>query len=129
LTLYQDYIKEKFKSPNLVEYNNICQENSQFYNLKNFNRILYIFEKMQRHIFLILENLGIASLIIYFDKLIQIYQKLYQKKSKEEKGNEDPNDDDDSSYINNSEENEESEDEEIIFNLDSEIILELKNYY
>ena len=125
---YQDYIVEKFKSPNLVEYNNICQENSQFYNLKNFNKILYIFEKMQRHIFLILENLGLESLIIYFDKLIQLYGKLYQKKSEEETGKED-SEEDDSSYINNSEENEESEDEEIVLNLDSEIILKLKNYY
>ena len=124
---YQDYIKEKFKSPNLVEYNNVCQENSQFYNLKNFNTILYIFEKMQRHIFLILENLGLESLIIYFDKLIKLYEKLYQKKSNEEKNKE--NSDDDAAYINNSEENEESEDEEIVLNLDSEIILELKNYY
>ena len=128
LTSYQDYIIEKFKSPNLVEYNNICQENSQFYNLKNFNRILYIFENMQRHIFLILENLGLESLIIYFDKLIQLYEKLYQKKSKEEKGKDD-SDDINSSYINNSEENEESEDEEIVLNLDCEIILELKKYY
>ena len=126
ISLYQEYIKEKFKSSNLGDYNNICQENIQFYNLKNYNRILYIFEKMQRHIFLILENLGLESLITYFDKLIQLYEKLHQKKENE-KENED-NSNEDSSYI-NSEENEESEDEEIILNLDSEIISLLKKYY
>ena len=124
---YLEYVKIKFKKANLVEYNNICQENSFFYNLKNYNNILYIFEKIQRHLFLILENLCIDSLITYFDKLIQLYDALYQKKEEEEE-NED-NSDDSLSLNNNINESEDDEDEEIILNLRSETILKLKNIY
>jgi len=125
---YLNYVRDKFKVSNLVNYNTICQENSFFYNLKNYNKILYIFEKIQRHIFLILENLCLESLITYFDKLIQLYEKLYQKKVDEEEENE--NSDNSSSLINNSNEAEEDEeDEEIILKLDSEIILQLKKIY
>ena len=122
---YYEYVKEKFKESNLVNYNNICLENSHLYHLQNFNKILFIFEKMQRHIFLILENLGLESLITYFDKLIQLYDKLYQKKLEEENN---PNSDKDSVDLNNSSENEE-ELEEIISGLDIDIISDLKKYF
>ena len=122
---YLEYVKEKFKESNLVNYNNICQKNSHLYHLQNFNKILFIFEKMQRHIFLILENLGLESLITYFDKLIQLYDKLYQKKLDEENNE---NSDKDSADLNNSSENEE-ELEETIYGLDIDIIRDLKNYY
>ena len=124
-----DYVIEKFKVSNLVNYNNICQNNSQLYNLKNYNRVLYIFEKIQRHIFLILENLCLDSLIIYFDKLIQIYNKLYQIKEKAEE-EENENSDNDSSSLNNCNSNEEDEeDEEGVLKLESDDILKLKNIF
>ena len=129
LKTYLDYVIEKFKVSNLVNYNNICQNNSQLYNLKNYNRVLYIFEKIQRHIFLILENLCLDSLIIYFDKLIQIYNKLYQIKEKEEE-EENENSDNDSSSLNNCNSNEEDEeDEEGVLKLESDDILKLKNIF
>ena len=77
---YLEYVLEKFKVSNLVNYNNICQENPSFYALQNYNKLLFIFEKIQRHLFLILENLCLDSLITYFDKLVQLYDNLYQKK-------------------------------------------------
>ena len=123
---YLNYVTEKFKVSNLVDYNTICQENSFFYNLKNFNKILYIFEKIQRHIFLILENLCLESLITYFDKLIQLYDKLHQKKIEEEENENSDN----SSCLNNSNETDEDEDdEEMVLKLDSELILKLKKIY
>ena len=96
---YLEYIREKFIAKDLVNYNNKCQEKSELYNLQNYNKILFIFEKIQRHIFLILENLCLDSLITYFDKLIQLYDKLYQKKSEEEEENNDISDN--SSSLNN----------------------------
>ena len=124
---YLEYVKKKFQVYSLVNYNNICQENILLYELRNYNKILYIFEKIQRHIFLILENLCLESLITYFEKLIQLYDKLYKKKVEEE----DNDNSDNSSSLNNSNENEEDEEkeEEIILNLDSEKILKLKELY
>ena len=123
---YLEYIREKFIAKDLVNYNNKCQEKSELYNLQNYNKILFIFEKIQRHVFLILENLCLDSLITYFDKLIQLYDKLYQKKSEEEEENNEISDN--SSSLNNENE-EEEDDEEAIMNLDSEIISELKEFY
>jgi ERCC4-related helicase len=76
-----------------------------------------------------LENLCLDSLIIYFDKLIQIYNKLYQIKEKEEEeANE--NSDNDSSSLNNCNSNEEDEeDEEGVLKLESDDILKLKNIF
>jgi hypothetical protein len=76
-----------------------------------------------------LENLCLDSLIIYFDKLIQIYNKLYQIKEKEEE-EENENSDNDSSSLNNSNSNEEDEeDEEGVLKLESDDILKLKNIF
>ena len=125
---YLEYVLEKFKVSNLVNYNNICQGKSSLYNLQNYNKILFIFEKIQRHIFLILENLCLESLITYFDRLIQLYDKLYQKKLEEEE--EEGENSDNSSSLNNSNETDENEEvEEVVLKLDSEIILKLKNIY
>ena len=49
--------------------------------------LFLIFEKIQRQIFMILENLCLNSLILYFDKLIGIYNDLYAKKIEQEKNN------------------------------------------
>ena len=124
---YLEYVREKFKVSNLVNYNNICQENATFYNMKDYNKILFIFEKIQRHLFLILENLCLDSLITYFDKLVQLYDKLYQKKIEEEENKENS---DNSSSLNDSNDNEgESEEEEIILKLDSDLIQNIKKIY
>ena len=125
---YLDYIIKKFRVCSLENYNCVCQENSQLYNLKNFNKILYIFEKIQRHLFLILENLCLESVIIYFEELIQLYSKLLQQKKKEEEENNEISDDESSSIINR-DGSEESEDEEEILSLDIEMIEQLTNIY
>ena len=124
---YLKYVVKKFQEPDLVNYNNICQENSDLYNLQNYNRILYIFEKMQRDIFLILENLCLESLIIYFDLSIQLYEKLYQKKTEEEEKYQ--NDDENLSTIIDENESEEEDEEELILQLDADIIEKIKNKF
>ena len=128
LKQYLEYVLEKFKVSNLVNYNNICQENPSFYALQNYNKLLFIFEKIQRHLFLILENLCLDSLITYFDKLVQLYDNLYQKKIEEEENNE--SSDDKSASLNNSNDNETEEDEEeMVLKLNSDLIQRLKNLY
>ena len=124
---YLLYVYKKFLQIDFVNYNNICQENSNFYKFQDLNKVLYIFEEMQRDIFLILENLSLESLIIYFDKLIQLYDKAYQKKFEKEEENESS---DDSTTANESKENEDScnEDEELLLNLDANTISKLKNF-
>ena len=123
LKAYLKYVISKFEQKNLVDYNNICQEKILLYNLRKVNKLLFIFENIQRDIFLILENLSLEALIIYFDESIQLYDKLYQKKLEEEE--KDKHSEDSLS----SDENEDNElDEEIILNFDSELILEIKNY-
>ena len=122
---YLLYVYKKFLQIDLVNYNNICQENSNLYNFQKLNKVLFIFEVMQRHIFLILENLGLESLTIYFDKLIQLYDEAYQKKFEKEKEDENS---DYSTNINESKENDDSinEDEDLLLNLDADTILDLK---
>ena len=84
---YEEYLKSKFKSHNLDEYNKLCQKFSYLYNLKNYSPFFLIFEKIQRHIFMILENLCLDSLLAYFYELIKIYKNLIQKKLSEENNN------------------------------------------
>ena len=57
------------------------------YNLRRQSPIFLIFEILQRQIFMIIENLGLNSLISYFNNLIDIYGKLYIQKSDEKKNN------------------------------------------
>ena len=126
---YIKYIKEKYKAINIEEYNKITQNYNNLYNLRNYSPFFLIFEKLQRHIFMILENLCLDSLILYFGKLINIYTKLHQRKIEEEEKNGFQK-----SLIQKSFENEESEDdEEDILSLYSDSINELlviyKNIY
>ena len=84
---------------------------------------------MQRHIFLILENLGLDSLIIYFEKVIQLYDKAYQKKlEKEEEENESSDDSTNVTKLKESEDSDTDDEEELLLNLDAEIILKLKGF-
>ena len=57
------------------------------YNLRRQSPIFLIFEILQRQIFLIIENLNLNSLILYFNNLIDIYGKLYIQKLDEKKNN------------------------------------------
>lgn len=126
---YLIYVMKKFIQVDLVNYNNICQENINLYNLKSENKLLYIFEELQRHIFLILENLGLDSLIIYFEKVIQLYDKAYQKKlEKEEEENESSDDSTNVTKLKESEDSDTDDEEELLLNLDAEIILKLKGF-
>ena len=123
---YPEYLKKKFKAFNLDDYNKICQQYSHLYNLKKYSPFFLIFEKIQRHIFMILENLCLDSLISYFDTLVNIYNSLYQKKNEDNKINKLNN----SSLSLKSLDNEEDEDDETdVLNLEPESILELKDLY
>ena len=84
---YQNYAKVRIKSHNLEEYNIITEKNIDLYNLRKKSPIFLIFEQLQRQIFMILENLCLDSLILYFYNLTEIYHKLYIQKIDEEKCN------------------------------------------
>ena len=84
---YMEYLKEKFKSQDLNEYNKVNQSYEYLYNLRKFSPFFLIFEKLLRQIFMILENLCLDSLISYFDKLILIYNSLHQRKKEKEENN------------------------------------------
>ena len=114
---YEEYLKSKFKSHNLDEYNKLCQKYSYLYNLKNYSPFFLIFEKIQRHIFMILENLCLDSLLAYFFELIKIYKNLVQKKLSEENNN------NYNSSLINIEGEEIDEDEKDISDLDVESLL------
>ena len=58
-----EYLKLKFKALNLDEYNKISQQYNHLYNLKKYSPFFLIFEKLQRHVFMLLENLSLDSLI------------------------------------------------------------------
>ena len=87
LEQYQNYTKIRLKSRNLEEYNIITEKFIDMYNFRKKSPIFLIFEKLQRQIFMILENLCLDSLILYFYNLTEIYHKLYIQKLDEEKCN------------------------------------------
>ena len=82
---YKDYSKMRLKSKDLEDYNQMTEQCIDLYNLRKQSLIFLIFETLQRQIFMILENLGLNSLILFFDNLIDIYTKLYIQKLDEEK--------------------------------------------
>ena len=84
---YAEYVHNKFKAHSLEEYNIITEKYIHMYNLRKISIIFDIFENIQRQIFMILENLCLDSLILYFDNLIENYRKLHIKKLEEEKIN------------------------------------------
>ena len=141
---YADYLKKKYKALNLEEYNKICQNYDHLYNLQKYSPFFIIFEKLQRHVFMILENLCLDSLISYFKTLVKNYDSLYQKKEKEEYNNDENKNDysekerihmdnysrDNSSLSLKSLDNEEDEDDENdVSSLASESIMELRNIF
>ena len=73
---YKNYIFSKFNSDNLSDYNIIVESNSYLYSLRNKSPFFYVFEQIQRQIFIIISNLCLDSLILFFNRLIEIYQEL-----------------------------------------------------
>jgi len=84
---YQEYLRAKFKSQDLNEYNKVNQNYDYLYNLRKFSPFFLIFEKLLRQIFMILENLCLDSLISYFKGLIATYNSLHQRKTEKEENN------------------------------------------
>ena len=82
---YQDYSKMRLKAKDLEDYNQMTEQCIDLYNLRKQSPIFLIFETLQRQIFMILENLCLNSLILFFDNLIDIYTKLNIQKLDEEK--------------------------------------------
>ena len=121
---YEEYLKSKFKALNLDEYNKVCQKYSHLYNLKIYSPFFVIFEKIQRDVFMILENLCLDSLIAYFSDLCNLYNSLYQKKSENNNINNNS-----ISSLKSFESDEIDDDETDILNLDPETIKELKDIY
>ena len=78
---YTDFINLKFVSENLSDYNTVVEEKIDLYNLRKKSQFLFILEKIQRQIFMIIDNLCLDSLILFFNKLIEIYQNLISSKS------------------------------------------------
>ena len=122
---YKKYIKEKFQSPDLNEYNKVNQNYDYLYNLRKFSPFFLIFEKLLRQIFMILENLCLDSLISYFDRLIQIYNELYQRKSEKEENTSFNK----SSFSLISLDNDDDDDETDVLNLSPDSIYELIDIY
>jgi len=118
---YKKYLRDKFKSTDLNEYNKVNQNYDFLYNLRKVSPFFLIFEKLLRQIFMILENLCLDSLISYFERLIQIYNGLYQRKSEKEENNSFSN----SSISLISLENDDDDDETDVLNLSSDSIYEL----
>ena len=73
---YKNYIRSKFNSDNLSEYNIIVETNSYLYSLRNKSPFFYVFEQIQRQIFMIINNLCLDSVILFFNRLTEIYQEL-----------------------------------------------------
>jgi ERCC4-related helicase len=90
ISLYKKIISYKFNTTNLIFYNQI-NSNIEDFNLANYSLIFNIYEKIQRNIFLILENLDVFSLQKYFEENIQIYNYLINKKNKENNNNNNDN--------------------------------------
>ena len=102
------------------------------YNLRNLSIIMLILEKIQRQIFMILENLCLNSLILYFDTLIDIYDKLYSRKLAEEENINSNNSIKKESLDQLDISDENYADEEIendLRSLDSSLIMDIKNVF
>ena len=136
---YAEYVKNKFKSHNLEEYNIITEKYMDLYNLRKKSKIFFVFEKIQRQIFMILENLCLNSLILYFESLINIYTKLYNQKIEEEKKsnneffkNSENRDESNYNILNISDEMNESDNDNNMndySNSNSKLILDLKDIF
>ena len=74
---YLKLIHQKFYSPNFAEYIRQSTKNQLLSSLKEYNVLFKIFERLQRNIFMLIENLNFYTLYLFFQKYEQIYhQKL-----------------------------------------------------
>ena len=73
---YKNYFQSKFNAENLSDYNIIVEANAYLYSLRNKSPFFYVFEQIQRQIFIIISNLCLDSLILFFNRLTEIYQEL-----------------------------------------------------
>ena len=73
---YKNYLHSKFNSENLSGYNTIVEANMYLYSLRNKSPFFYVFEQIQRQIFIIISNLCLDSIILFFNRLTEIYQEL-----------------------------------------------------
>ena len=124
---YSKYLKKKFTSENLEQYNKVTQTYDHLYKLRQYSPFFAIFERLQRDIFLILENLCLDSLIAYFRELNKSYNIIYQKKIEEKNDNNKLNKS--SSSLNSFENEEEEDDEEDVLSLQADSIKELNDIY
>ncbi len=78
--IYNTFIACKFKSDSNEDYNDVINRNIDLYNYKNLDIIFLIYEKIQKHIFLILQNLDLNSLISYFNRIGNIFKRFIKEK-------------------------------------------------
>ena len=127
---YQYYVKSRLKARNLEEYNTITEKYIDLYNFRKLSSVFRIFEKMQRQIFMILENLCLDSLILYFDNLKDIYNKLFAQKSEEEENNKNSFKENMLNQFEKSDNDNDNEvDEEDISNLNSPLIQDIRDNF
>ena len=124
---YSKYLMKKFFSESLEQYNKVTQTYSHLYKLRQYSPFFAIFERLQRDIFLIMENLSIDSLIAYFLELNKSYNIIYQKKMEDKNDNNLLNKS--SSSLNSFENEDEDDDEEDVLSLQAESIKELNDIY
>jgi hypothetical protein len=124
---YSKYLMKKFFSESLEQYNKVTQTYSHLYKLRQYSPFFAIFERLQRDIFLIMENLSIDSLIAYFLELNKSYNIIYQKKMEDKNDNNSLNKS--SSSLNSFENEDEDDDEEDVLSLQAESIKELNDIY
>ena len=80
---YNTFITYKFESDSNEDYNDVINRNIDLYNFKNLDIIFLIYEKIQKHIFLILQNLDLKSLTKYFNRLGKIFTRFIEQKDPE----------------------------------------------
>ena len=130
---YQEYVKARLKAHNLEEYNIFTEKYIDLYNFRKLSPVFRIFEQIQRQIFMILENLCLNSLILYFNKLKDIYGKLYAQKLEEEENVKNSVNLNMLNHLeihdNDNDNDNENLDEEDIFNLNSSLIHDIRDNF
>lgn len=71
---YKIYIEKKFDSENLTEYNKTLSQMKDLYEYRKKHYLFAVMEKLQRQIFMLIENLDFNSVL----QLIEEYRKMYQ---------------------------------------------------
>ncbi len=69
--LYKNYLIKKFESENLTEYNKILSLMKDLYEYRKKHFLFALMEKLQRQVFMLIENLN-------FDSVLNLIEKYYQ---------------------------------------------------